>query len=318
MRVLVIGGGGMIGQAVVRAFAMRGDEPLWTTRQTLPSAGLAEGCIHAERANPAQIARIVRERRIDTVIDMVAYDMASTTPLLTSLDGRIGRHVMVSSSDVYRNYGLLHRLETGRADPGPLDEASPLRSTPFPYRGEHPRAPDDPARWMDDYDKIPIEAAVREMTSDWTILRLPMVYGPGDRQRRFRWAIAPMRGRAAVLEAPRAWLGWTTTYGFLDNVGAAVAHAAGHANAARKVFNVADEPAMDHLGWVERFRGATGWSGEVMATDGDTAFARAVAGMDLSAPLDISANRLFAELDFSPPTDPAMAARLTVEEEAGR
>lgn len=312
MRALVIGGGGAIGQAVVRALAARGDEVLWTSRQAVPSPGLAEGHVQADRAQPDEIARIVRRQRTDTVVDMIAYTPADTLPLLATLDGLIGRHVMVSSGDVYRNYGLLHRLEAGAPDPGPLDEDAPLRATRFPYRGEQPRAIADPARWMDDYDKIPVEAAVRDLAVDWTILRLPMVYGAGDKQRRFRWMVGPMLSGAPLLEAPRPWLAWTTTYGFLGNVGAAVAHAAGHPDAARKVFNVADEPAMDHLAWIERFRSATGWQGEVRATEGDTPFARAIAGMDLSTPFDVSANRLFAELDFIPPMDAATAARLTV------
>lgn len=318
MRALVIGGGGAIGQAVVGAFAARGDEVLWTSRQAAPSPGLAEGHVQADRAQPNEIARVVRRRRIDTVVDMVAYTIVDTSALLAALDGLIDRHVMISSGDVYRRYGLLHRRETGSPGAGPLDETAPLRATRFPYRGEQPRAADDPSRWMDDYDKIPIEDAVRDMAVDWTILRLPMVYGPGDKQRRFRWMIGPMQSGAPALEAPRPWLTWTTTYGFLDNIGAAVAHAARRPDAARKVFNLADEPAMDHLAWIERFRSATGWQGEVRATEGETPFARALAGMDLSTPFDVSANRLFTELDFVPPTSAADAARLTVEDEADR
>jgi nucleoside-diphosphate-sugar epimerase len=318
MRVLVIGGGGPIGQAAIGAFAARGDTVVWTSRQPLPSPGAADGHLQADRARPTEMARIVREQRIDTVVDMVAYALADTEPLLGALESLVGRHVLVSSGDVYRNYELLHRKAAGAPDRGPLDEAAPLREGRFPYRGAQPRTDDDPNRWMDDYDKIPIEAAVRNMACDWTTLRLPMVYGPGDRQRRFRWAIAPMRSQVPVLEAPRPWLAWTTTYGFIDNVGAAIAHAAGHARAARAVFNLADETPMNHWAWAERFRVATGWQGEVRATDGDTPFAQAVSAMDLSVSFDISAARLFTELGFAPPVDVETAARLTVADESAR
>ena len=84
------------------------------------------------------------------------------------------------------------------------------------------------------------------------------------------------------------------------------------------MFNVADEPAMDHWGWAERFRGATRWKGEVKATAGDTPFAQAVASMDLNVPLDISAERLFQDLEFSPPFDLDLAARVTALDEGGR
>jgi nucleoside-diphosphate-sugar epimerase len=319
MRVLVIGGGGAIGQATARAFVERGDTVLWTSRQAQPSSrAYAEGHVRIDRARPDEIARLVRDQHIDTVVDMIAYVVADTQPLLDALQGLIARHVLISSCDVYRNYGLLQRLERGRPDPGPLDETAPLRTSRFPYRGAQPRAADDPARWMDDYDKIPIEAAVREMACDWTILRLPMVYGPGDQQRRFRWAIRPMQSCVPVLEAPRPWLAWTTGYGFVGNVGAAIAHAAGHARAARAVFNLADEPPMDHWAWAERFRAATRWEGEVVATDGDTPFAQAISDMDLSVSLDVSVDRLFTELGFRPPYDLADAARVTALDEGGR
>jgi len=318
MQVLVIGGGGPIGQAAARAFAARGDSVWWTSRQQAPLPGLSDGQVQADRRQPSDILRLVRDRRIDLVVDAVAYVAADTLPLLSALDGQVGRYAMLSSSDVYRNYGLLHRLEAGDPDPGPLSERSPLRTRAFPYRGAEARTADDPSRWMDDYDKIPLETAVAQMSSDWTTLRLPMVYGPGDRHRRFRWAIAPMLAGAAKLEAPRSWLAWTTTYGFLDNVGAAIAHAAAHPMSARRTFNLADEPAMDHSAWVARFRVATGWAGEVQPTDGDTPFARALADLDLSVPIQVSAERLVSDLGFTPPVDSATAARLTAADEAAR
>ena len=318
MRTLVIGGGGPIGQAVVRAFIARDHETLWTSRQADTPETAGDGHIQVDRNRPGDIARVVRDHQIETVVDMVAYSDASTQPLLSALTGILQRYVLVSSGDIYRNYGLLHRLEAGEADRSPLDETAPLRTARFPYRAATPRAEHAPDRWMDDYDKIPIEAAVSRMTCDWTILRLPMVYGPGDRQRRFRWAIAPMMSQAAVLQAPSAWLDWTTTYGFIDNVAAAVAHGAAHPGAANATFNVTDEPAMNHRGWIERFRLATGWRGTVDTTGIDTPLSRALSGLDLSVPLDVSAERLFTDLAFTAPIAPDVAAGLTVADEADR
>ena len=318
MRTLVVGGGGPIGQAVVRAFLARGDEAFWTSRQAAPPPGTINGHVHADRNRPDDIAQILRDQQIDTVVDMVAYSEVSTRPLLSVLEHRLQRYVLVSSCDVYRNYGLLHRIEAGDADASPLGETAPLRTRRFPYRGDTVRDPDAPDRWMDDYDKIPIEAAVRDMTCDWTILRLPMVYGPGDRQRRFRWAITPMVSQAPLLQAPKTWLNWKTTYGFIDNVAAAVAHCTADRRAANATFNVADEPAMRHHSWIDRFRKATGWTGTVEPTETDTPFSRAIVALDLSVPLDVSAQRLFTDLEFTPPVAPDTAARLTVADEAAR
>ena len=174
MRALVIGGGGPIGQAVVRAFITRGDDTLWTSRQAHAPDGAEEGHVQVDRNRPLDIARVVRDHQIETVVDMVAYSDASTQPLLSALTSILRRYVLVSSGDVYRNYGLLHRLEAGEADTSPLDETAPLRTARFPYRAATARAEHAPDRWMDDYDKIPIEAAVSRMTCDWTVLRLPI------------------------------------------------------------------------------------------------------------------------------------------------
>lgn len=318
MRALVIGGGGPIGQAVVRALTARGDEPIWTSRQAHAPLGAAGGHVQADRNQPDEIARTVRALHIETVVDMVAYTGDSTRPLLIALQGLVQRYVLISSCDVYRNYGLLHGIETGNPDTSPLNEAAPLRTRLYPYRGSNARAPEAPDRWMDDYDKIPVEAAIRDIECDWTILRLPMVYGPGDRQRRFRWAIAPMTSHAALLQAPVHWLDWTTTYGFIDNVAAAVAHCAADSRAVNVAVNVADEPAMRHRDWIERFRAATGWAGIIEATDTDTPLSRAIAALNLSVPLDVSAQRLFTEMEFVPPIGMDAAVRHTVEDEASR
>lgn len=318
MRTLVIGGGGPIGQAVVRAFVARDHDTLWTSRQADTPETAEHGHIQVDRNRPGDIARVVRDKQIETVVDMVAYSDVSTQPLLSALTGILQRYVLVSSGDVYRNYGLLHRLESGEADTSPLDETAPLRTARFSYRAATARASDAPDRWMDDYDKIPIEAAVSRITCNWTILRLPMVYGPGDRQRRFRWAIAPMMSKAPTLQAPPAWLDWTTTYGFIDNVAAAVAHGAAHPGAANATFNVTDEPAMNHRAWIERFSLATGWRGTVEATETDTTFSRAVSALDLSVPFHVSARRLFNDLKFVPPVIAEAAARRTLADEASR
>ena len=144
MRILVIGGGGPIGQACIRAFSNREDDVCWTSR----GPALVAGQVQADRTRPDEILKLARSHCADAVIDMTAYTAAETLPLLAALNGQIGRYVMVSSSDVYRNYGLLHRSEAGASDPVPLTEQSPLRTRPFPYRGEQPRGVDDPGRWM--------------------------------------------------------------------------------------------------------------------------------------------------------------------------
>jgi hypothetical protein len=121
------------------------------------------------------IARAASQHQVDVVIDMIAITVETTVPLLNALASTIDRYVLVSSLDVYRNYGGLHRIETPQPIMQPQGEDSPLREQLYPYRVTPRRAIDDPQVWLDNYDKIPIERAVMERSDlQFAILHLPI------------------------------------------------------------------------------------------------------------------------------------------------
>ena len=139
-----------------------------------------------------------------------------------------------------------------------------MRELRHPYRAAPRRDPIAPDAWMDDYDKIPLEAALRARPGlSGVILRLPMIYGPGDRQRRFRWLIGPMLAGRERIPVDPAWLAWRTTYGYVDDVAHALATAAVHPGVTGRTFNVGENNAPDHRVWVQRFGQALGWRGEI-------------------------------------------------------
>jgi nucleoside-diphosphate-sugar epimerase len=106
--------------------------------------------------------------------------------------------------DVYRAYGGLH---AGRAtDPVPIDETSAVREERYPYRGQIPG--------MDDYEKLDVEEVY--LSRGATVLRLPMVYGPHDGQRREEFVLRRVRaGRDRIPIGSGAWVG---TKGFVADV----------------------------------------------------------------------------------------------------
>jgi nucleoside-diphosphate-sugar epimerase len=100
---------------------------------------------------------------------------------MNTFRGAVRRVVAISSQDVYRAYGVLMGAEPGPEEPVPLGEESPVRTKLYPYR-DRAQGPDD---LLYNYDKIPIERAVMgDPGVLGTVLRLPMVYGPGDGQHR--------------------------------------------------------------------------------------------------------------------------------------
>jgi nucleoside-diphosphate-sugar epimerase len=170
---------------------------------------------------------------------------------------------------------------------------------------------------LDDYDKIPLEAAVRELSSSWTVLRLPMVYGPGDRQRRFRWAIAPMLTGKDRLVIPTRWANWQSTYGFIDNVGAAIASTLGNKRAFNQVFNVADETQTNQIEWANKFAEVIGWRGSIELTDDpDDPFQTQLANLDLDVPFKIDSGKLRRRLGISDMVSESAALEKTVASES--
>src|SRR5581483_1701940 len=118
----------------------------------------------------------------DVVVDLILSSGRQAQLLMDTFRGVAGRVVALSSGDVYRACGILHGLEGGPLQPVPLREEAELRTSSNVYRPEALDQLRTLFTWLDqEYDKIPVE---REIMGDTqlpgTVLRLPMVYGPGD------------------------------------------------------------------------------------------------------------------------------------------
>src|SRR5262245_5019506 len=186
MRILVIGGTGFIGPSVVLLLRQRHhDVALFHRGQTM--ADLPEGVRHilGNRSDLATYREEFARFAPHVVLDMHPMTGEQAQAVMQTFTGIARRVVAISSQDVYRAYGRLIGTEPGPPDPVPLTEDAPLRERLYPYRGAAPRPANDPRRWADDYDKIPVERAVLgEPALPGTLLRLPMVYGSRDEQHR--------------------------------------------------------------------------------------------------------------------------------------
>src|SRR3954452_19774658 len=182
MRVLVLGGTTFIGPALVRRLVASGHEVAifhrGRTEAELPSS-VKE--LIGDRHRLEKSRDDFREFAPDVVVDMIAFTEADARGLVLTFRGSARRTVVVSSADVYRAYGRFIGIEGGPIEPTPLSEDAPLRSSLFPYRRQA-KGPDD---FFHDYDKIRVERVVLgDPFLPGTILRLPMVHGPGDTYRR--------------------------------------------------------------------------------------------------------------------------------------
>lgn len=229
MKVLVAGGTRFIGAHVVRQLHDAGADITVFHRGTHDNPVLPDDIEHVLDASAEYpITRFPEplRRDWDVVVHMVAMGEADASAAVETFAGRTGRLVLVSSCDVYRAYGRLTKAEPGPPDPVPLSEDAPLRTALYPYRGSEAQL----GAFARDYDKILAEAAVRGAQGlDWTILRLPKVYGRED-----NGDLATVYGFAA---APH----WRWTHGHVTNVAAAIVLAARHPLARNEIFNVGEE-----------------------------------------------------------------------------
>jgi nucleoside-diphosphate-sugar epimerase len=259
---------------------------------------------------------LVRERRVVAVIDLLAFTEADTKALWDAPDGEVERWVMASSCDVYRNYEGLHRKSDAPPIMGLLAEDSPLRETRYPYRLDPQRPAHASDAWMDDYDKIPLETGLLARPGlGGVVFRLPMVFGPGDRQRRFRWMLKPMLAGERRLGVDPDWAAWRTTYGYVADVADALAAATvrtldGH------IFNLGRSDIGDHRDWIGVFSRVLGWDGEL--TEASAPPGSPIEALDLRYTLSVDSRAFRRASGWREPTPFEEALLATAADERSR
>jgi nucleoside-diphosphate-sugar epimerase len=245
MRVLVLGGTRFIGPPAVQRLVAAGDEVVCFHRGQSDDPRLAAvRRIQGDRAALEDHRDAVLAFAPEVILDMRPLERADTERVLELCAGVARRLVSISSGDVYRAFGRVNGLEEGEAEPGPIAEAGPLRTGRFPYRGIAPG--------LDNYEKIHVEEATMAADGvggiEGVVLRLPMVYGPGDYQHRlFPWVKRADDGRTRV-PMGAAFADWRMSRAFVDDVALAIELGCRHERA-RGIYNVAEPDALSMAAW---------------------------------------------------------------------
>src|SRR6202451_529721 len=263
MRILLIGGNGFIGRFAVRALARQGHALAMFHRGTTAApAGVEE--IRGNRNQLSAWAQELQRFVSGVVIGFVISSGAQAEELMNIFRGATQRVVMLSSIDVYRAVGISHGTESGPLQEVPLTEESELRRCLHPYPPESLQLMRKIFAWVtDDYDKIPAERVVmndRELPG--TALLLPLVYGPGDPLRRFHPVVKRIADGRRHIILPETLAAWRSARGYVENVAAAIALAATDDRAARRIYNVGEEPSFSELEWAEKIANEMKWDGD--------------------------------------------------------
>jgi nucleoside-diphosphate-sugar epimerase len=182
VRIVVLGGTRFIGKAIVAELVSHGHRVLVVHRGLTEPPDLHRSVEHLHVSRDGLHDREYRLQAWlpDGAVDCLAMSRADASAALTALPQGI-RLVVLSSQDVYRAFGSVW---SGRVtDPVPLDETSRLRDGP----------PPDGAGGDADYDKLHVEDEYLARRA--TVLRLPMVYGEDDYQRREEFVLRRVRAR---------------------------------------------------------------------------------------------------------------------------
>lgn len=194
MRVLFLGGTGLISSACADLAAARGIELWLLNRGSTRTVPAPEGArtVLGDVRDEQRLREVVREVRPDVVVQWVAYTPEQVARDLRAVDG-VGQYVFISSASAYEKPPS-HWLVR--------EDATALRN---PY-------------WQYSRDKIACEEAVRAGDVPWTVVRPSLTYGPSqipvcvgswdrpwtivDRMRRGRPILVPGDGTAL----------WTVTH----------------------------------------------------------------------------------------------------------
>jgi nucleoside-diphosphate-sugar epimerase len=203
-RLAVVGGTGFISGAITTEALARGHDVRLFHRGTHPNETGAESVL-VDRADTVRLAAELQRFAPTCVLDAYAMTAKHAQDLVSAMDGLAARLVVLSSQDVYAQFGRLNGLPAGAPEPR-IRESSPL-TIPFPFRalGDHPGGPD--------YDKKDVERVTSTRAATGvTVLRLPAVTGERDPKRRFGALVDALdRGERTVFHRGGATLRWSHT-----------------------------------------------------------------------------------------------------------
>lgn len=258
-RILIIGGTRFIGRALADATAARGDEVVLFNRGHTAGDAVPYRQIHGDVRALDRHRDALRALRPDAVVHCIAYSEQDGERAVAAFAGLRAPLVVLGSQDCYHGF---HAFRDGRERTDfPLDEHAPLASRHYWDGIGHPIHAGDEA-----YDKNLLTevllGAGRRGDVVPTVLRLPMVWGPRDPQFAHRhgdviWHLLDGRTEMVIGQGEQARI---FTYGYVENIAAAVLHAVDHPAARNAVFNVGETRVRTRRRWADRYAAAAGTS----------------------------------------------------------
>jgi nucleoside-diphosphate-sugar epimerase len=205
----------------------------------------------------------LREFAPAVIIDMILSSGKQAEELVDLAHDLNARVVAISSMDVYRAWGVLLGTEPGGLEPLPITEDSRVRVARRAYPPELVEKMKSIFTWVNsEYDKIAVEQTVMGGRVDSTVVRLPMVYGPGDPLHRMHGVLKRVQDHRPAIILADDHAAWKGPRGFVENVAHAIAVASTSDRAMGQTYHLCDEPTLTELEWQKRIAAQTEWRGK--------------------------------------------------------
>jgi nucleoside-diphosphate-sugar epimerase len=314
MRVLLIGGNGFIGKPLTRKLSSGGHSVAVLHRNPTGDYPDDAVVIQGDRNRLSDSLEQIQRFAPQVIIDLILSSGEQASELMTFARGVAQHVVAISSMDVYRAWGVMCGIEPGGLEALPITEHSPLRTNRQLYSPETLNMMRLLFSWVDErYDKIAVEEAVLNSPNvAGTVLRLPMLYGPGNPVHRFFPLLKRFAdGRASVILSEKI-AAWRGPRGYIENIVHAIAVAAMSSRAVGRVYNVCDEPVLSELEWQRKIAAQAKWPGSFVVLPAEQTPKHLLQPGNAAQHIVATSEKIRMELRYEEPLDIDEAIRRTI------
>lgn len=261
MKILIIGGTGFLGSRIVEKLASFHQIMVLHQGKTNFSLPKRVQELLGNRQEIEKYKRDIASFSPDAILDVIPASKKQAQSLLKACQGIAKRIIAISSCDVYKSFEIFLGQSTDAIQPTPLKETALLRDKFYLLKDLDPHLL--PSWIGPDYEKIHVEESImKDSKIQGTVIRLPMIYGSGDVQKRFSEIINWQKNHEDIFldESTANWMG---CWGHVENIVHAICLAITNDKAAGKIYHAADPYALPYSKIVEKIGHASGWKGKI-------------------------------------------------------
>lgn len=312
MRIFIVGGTGSLGKRLAHALAAEHELAIFHRGNT--ALGLVKGVkeIAGNRNDAAALGQAIADFAPEVVVDIILSSKQQAEALIQMCEPAAQRLVAISSSDVYRAFDVFLGRIDGSIEPTPLMENSRLRDQYYLYKNLDVQ--NLPPWVTSDYEKIEVEKAIMNAKNlAGTVVRLPMLYGHGDAQKRFH-EIFGWQAKDDKIFIDQATFNWRGCWGCIDNVIEAIRLAVVQQQASGQIYHIADLAHMSYGEILTICNEIAGWAGEVhVLRQSDKTLETCLRttmhcpSLNLGQSMALDTSKIEKQLGFKPIVDPREA-----------